>query len=63
MKTITIEGSKYTIKYDPTHTLDWHLYRFKEEVHGLKSNVMNDMVFWLIENLEAGDSIKGFTIN
>lgn len=68
IKTIEIKDSKYLIKYDPAKIHDYRIYRKhdrkheNEDISKLKSNIMNDMVFWLIENLEVGSAIEGFTV-
>lgn len=64
IKTIEIKDSKYLIKYDPAKIHDYRIYRKheNEDIPELKSNIMNDMVFWLIENFEVGSAIEGFTV-
>ena len=52
MKTITIESSKYTINYNPDKVWEYQIYRFEENVSNkLRTNILDDIVFYLIENL------------
>lgn len=63
MKTITIESSKYTINYNPDKVWEYQIYRFDENVSNkLKTNVLNDIVFHLIENLEKGVKLEGINV-
>ena len=65
MKTINIEGSKYIIKVDPNKSWDYEVIRKtdNQNMSGLvKSNIMNDLVFWIVENLNKGAQLEGITI-
>lgn len=63
MKTITIESSKYTINYNPDKVWEYQIYRFDENVSNkLRTNVLNDIVFHLIENLEKGVKLEGINV-
>ena len=69
MKRIKIESSKYFIEYDPNKIWDYKVFRGNinnssnsdenNVTNYVKSNVMNDIVFHIIENLENGNFIKG----
>lgn len=64
LKVINIEASKYSIEYDPDKQWDYHIKRGSEDLSKeLKSNVMNDLVFCLIENLEKGVVLEGITVS
>lgn len=55
--------SKYTIEYDPTRQWDYRIKRYGEDVSSkLKTNVMNDLVFYLTENIEKGVTLEGITV-
>lgn len=63
MKTIHLEDSKYSIKYDPKKQYDFRIFRCGEDVTSeLKSNVMFDLVFWLTENIEHGAQLEGIEV-
>ncbi len=63
MKTITIESSKYTINYNPDKVWEYQIYRFDENVSNkLRTNVLDDIVFNLIENLEKGVKLEGINV-
>lgn len=63
MKTITIESSKYTINYNPDKVWEYQIYRFDENVSNeLRTNVLDDIVFYLIENLEKGVKLEGINV-
>lgn len=69
MKRIKIESSKYFIEYDQNKIWDYKVFRGNinnssnsdenNVTNYVKSNVMNDIVFHIIENLENGNFIKG----
>lgn len=62
-KEIKMTGSKYTIEYDPTRQWDYRIKRYGEDVSNkLKTNVMNDLVFYLTENIEKGVALEGITV-
>lgn len=64
MKTIIIENSKYEIRYSSDKPWDYKIYRHADKTdigNNVKYNVVNDMVFWIIENMEAGIPLKGFS--
>lgn len=64
MKTIVIENSKYEIRYSPDKIWDYKIYRHTDGTdmgNDIKYNAVNDMVFWIIENMEAGIPLKGFS--
>lgn len=62
-KEIKMTGSKYTIEYDPTRQWDYHIKRYGEDVSDkLRTNVMNDLVFYLIENIEKGVTLDDITV-
>lgn len=64
LKIINIEASKYSIEYDPVKQWDYHIKRGSEDLSKeLKSNVMNDLVFCLIENLEKGVVLEDITVS
>lgn len=66
MKSINIEDSKYIIEYQPDKVYDYRVIRKTDgqNVSGsVKSNVMNDLVFWLVENLEKGVQLEGITVD
>ncbi len=65
MKTINIEDSKYIIKVDPNEPWDYRVIRKTDnlDISGpVKSNIMNDLVFWIVENLNKGVQLEGITI-
>lgn len=63
IKEIKMESSKYTIEYDPEKQWDYRIKRYDEDVSDkLKSNVLNDVVFYLTENIEKGVAIEGITV-
>lgn len=63
IKEIKMESSKYTIEYDPAKQWDYRIKRYGEDVSDrLKSNVLNDIVFYLTENIENGVTLKGITV-
>lgn len=63
-KIISIEASKYSIEYDPAKPWDYHIKRGREDLlKELKSNVMNDLVFCLTENIEKGVVLDGITVS
>lgn len=62
-KTIHLDSSKYTIEYNPKEQWNYRVKRFDEDVTKvLRSNVLNDLVFCLTENIEAGVKLKGVTV-
>lgn len=62
-KEIKMADSKYTIEYDPTRQWDYRIKRYGEDVSNkLKTNVMNDLVFYLTENIEKGVVLEGITV-
>lgn len=64
LKVINIEASKYSIEYDPAKQWDYRIKRGSEDLSKeLKSNVMNDLVFCLTENLEKGIILDGITVS
>ena len=64
LKTINIEASKYSIEYDPAKQWDYHIKRGAEDLSKeLKTNVMNDLVFYLTENIEKGVVLEGITVS
>lgn len=64
LKVINIEASKYSIEYDPAKQWDYHIKRGSEDLSKmLKTNVMNDVVFYLTENLEKGVVLEGITVS
>lgn len=63
-KIINIEASKYSIEYDPAKQWDYHIKRGNEDLSKvLKTNVMNDLVFCLTENIEKGVVLEGIAVN
>ena len=63
MKTITIESSKYTINYNPDKVWEYQIYRFEKNVSNkLRTNILDDIVFYLIENLEKGVKLEGINV-
>ena len=63
IKEIKMESSKYTIEYDPEKQWDYRIKRYGEDVSDkLKSNVLNDTVFYLTENIEKGVVLEGITV-
>lgn len=64
LKIINIEGSKYSIEYDPAKQWDYRIKRGTEDLSKeLKTNVMNDLVFYLTENIEKGVVLEGITVS
>lgn len=62
-KEIKIAASEYTIEYDPTKQWDYRIKRYGEDVSSkLKTNVMDDLVFYLIYNIETGVVLKGIAV-
>lgn len=62
-KEIKMKDSKYTIEYDPTRQWDYRIKKYDEDVSNkLKTNVMNDLVFHLTENIEKGVALEGITV-
>lgn len=63
-KVINIEASKYSIEYDPAKQWAYRIKRGNEDLSKeLKSNVMNDLVFCLTENIEKGVILDGITVS
>lgn len=63
-KVINIEASKYSIEYNPAKQWDYRIKRGNEDLSKeLKSNVMNDLVFCLTENIEKGVILNGITVS
>lgn len=63
IKEIKMESSKYTIEYDSEKQWDYRIKRYGEDVSDkLKSNVLNDTVFYLTENIEKGVVLEGITV-
>ena len=63
-KVINIEASKYSIEYNPAKQWDYRIKRGNEDLSKeLKSNVMNDLVFCLTENIEKGVVLDGITVS
>lgn len=63
IKELKMESSKYTIEYDPEKQWNYRIKRYDEDVSDkLKSNVLNDIVFYLTENIENGVKLKGITV-
>ena len=63
-KVINIEASKYSIEYNPAKQWDYRIKRGSEDLSKvLKTNVMNDLVFCLTENLEKGVVLEGVTVS
>lgn len=63
MKRIVIESSKYEIHYQYNKIWDYKIYRRADKTYisnDIKYNAVNDIVFWIIENMEKGISILGF---
>ena len=63
MKIIRIENSKYEIHYTPDKFWDYKIYRKTDNTYmgnNVKYNAVNDIVFWIIENIETGIQLKGF---
>lgn len=64
LKVINIEASKYSIEYDPAKQWDYRIKRGSEDLSKeLKTNIMNDLVFCLTENIEKGVVLKGIAVN
>ncbi len=62
-KEIKMRDSKYTIEYDPAKQWDYRIKRYGEDVSNkLKTNVMNDLIFHLTENIEKGVTLEGITV-
>ena len=62
-KEIKMRDSKYTIEYDPTRQWDYRIKEYGEDVSNkLKTNVMNDLVFHLTENIEKGIALEGIAV-
>lgn len=64
MKEIKMKDSKYTIEYDPAKQWDYRIKRYGEDVSDKvkRTNVMNDLVFYLTENIEKGVVLEGITV-
>lgn len=63
METVQIENSKYTILYDKEKPWDFKIFQNNEDVtRELKTNIMSDIIGWLIENLEDNTELKGFRV-
>ena len=63
-KVINIEASKYSIEYNPAKQWDYRIKRGSEDLSKvIKTNVMNDLVFCLTENLEKGVVLEGITVS
>lgn len=63
MKIIKIEESKYNIVYNPRTMYSYGIYRHGEIfTDRIQPNFVNDIIFHLIENLEAGTKLEGFTL-
>lgn len=63
MKIIHIEGSRYKIEYEPNQEWSFKILRGNEDVtRELKTNIMSDIIGWLIENLEDNKELKGFRV-
>lgn len=63
MKEIKMEHSNYTIKYDPTKPWSYRVNRHDEDVTDeIRSNVLDDLILCLAENIENGIELKGITI-
>ena len=63
-KVINIEASKYSIEYDPAKQWDYRIKRGSEDLSKvLKTNVMNDLVFCLTENIEKGVVLDGIIVS
>lgn len=64
LKVINIEASKYSIEYDPAKQWDYRIKRGAEDLSKeLKTNVMNDLVFCLTENIEKDVVLEGITVS
>ena len=62
-KEIKIAASEYTIEYDLTKPWDYRIKRYGEDVSNkLKTNVMDDLVFYLIHNIEKGVVLEGIAV-
>ena len=63
-KEIKMRDSKYTIEYDPAKQWDYRIKRYGEDVSDKvkRTNVMNDLVFYLTENIEKGVALEGITV-
>lgn len=62
-KKIKMKDSKYTIEYDPTKQWDYRIFRYGEDISNkVRTNVMNDLVFYLTENIEKGVALEGITV-
>lgn len=63
IKEIRMADSKYTIEYDPTKQWDYHVKRYDEDISNkVMNNVLNDLVFYLTENIEKGTVLEGITV-
>lgn len=63
IKEIRMTDSKYTIEYDPTKPWDYHVKRYDEDISNkVMNNVLNDLVFYLTENIEKGTVLEGITV-
>lgn len=62
-KEIKMTGSKYTIEYDPARQWDYRIKRYGEDISNkVRTNVMNDLVFYLTENIEKGVVLEDITV-
>ena len=63
-KEIKMRDSKYTIEYDPAKQWDYRIKRYGEDVSDKvkRTNIMNDLVFYLTENIEKGVVLEGITV-
>lgn len=62
-KEIRMAASKYTIEYDPARQWDYRIKRYGEDISDkVMTNVLNDLVFYLTENIEKGTVLEGITV-
>ena len=63
-KEIKMRDSKYTIEYDPAKQWDYRIKRYGKDVSDKvkRTNVMNDLVFYLTENIEKDVALEGITV-
>lgn len=64
IKEIKMRDSKYTIEYDPAKQWDYRIKRCGEDISDKlkRTNVMNDLIFYLTENIEKGVVLEGITV-
>lgn len=64
IKEIKMRDSKYTIEYDPAKQWDYRIKRYGEDISDKlgRNNVMNDLIFYLTENIEKGVALEGITV-